>query len=264
MSPAVSLLTIPGSLRRRIYHEAGLVTNTSINLNPQAPSEQIESDPMNQFKADKFRDGYYEPDSLEQRKEDREHNFPGRFPLYHALIQVCREVYLEVSSMVFSENLFTIRYKGPEGLEALRMMSRRNLASLKRLTISWVVTTCWYRYHWCRVVGARHLCSVQGRRPGYGNQPCTPADALDMSSSYGASIMKDLRSTIARLAECIKPHQLELHFICDVKDMKTAESISEAFAYMPILKSCSIRLSQKQDRTLQSLAEEISLKATDD
>lgn len=100
------ILRLPPSLRRRIYHQVGLVPGLSddvVDLN---------------------------------RK-------PWTTPLgYQGLLLSCRIIYEEASRVLYSSNRFAIRYSHPGSLRRLRNLNISSIKALRRLKIILAETSC--------------------------------------------------------------------------------------------------------------------------
>ncbi|TVY59259.1 hypothetical protein LCER1_G000480 [Lachnellula cervina] len=104
-----SLLSLPQRIRQRIYLEAGLAIDCSIDLNWQ----------INRNK---------------WHRSDNESTY--------SLLLTCRRIYAEASFLVYSTSRFFIRYRDTKSLKALMSLTETSVASLAQLTIHLNVTSC--------------------------------------------------------------------------------------------------------------------------
>ena len=99
----MSFLSLPPTLRKQIYHEAGLVHSCNINFSPEENIYSLFS-------------------SL-------------NLSILLSLLRSCRSVYLEVLPLFYSTNKFFIRFRDTQSLRPLRSLGVDALASLQYLTV---------------------------------------------------------------------------------------------------------------------------------
>jgi hypothetical protein len=236
-----SFLDLPPNIRRHIYDEAGLVSGCLINLLRR--------------KTDRDRDPLEESSGSETSSRSAEVGDDDQFdwegcPLWYNLLQTSRDIYTEVSSIIYSENRFMIHRRDGYDLRPLQNLSAKCLASLTCLIIWINVSSCDIREQ-CRRVTLHEAC-----------YSCKHEKPLGKSSCADKSIISEWRRTASRLAAYIQPSRLELYFACDTQDYETAKQVAEPILQMPTLKDCAIRLGREPNDDLQHLAEEVVLRVT--
>ena len=107
-----SFLCLPPAIRLQIYHQAGLVEDTDIDLN-RRPGTQF-------WPWDCAKD----------------------FHFTFNLLLTCRTIYTEASSIVYQTNRFFIRYRDSQNLQALRKLTPNSLSSLAYLTVHLNIASC--------------------------------------------------------------------------------------------------------------------------
>lgn len=105
-----TIFSLPRAIRFRIYDEAGLVTETDINLNGRPDADTWPSAADCGFTS--------------------------------SLLLTCRTVYTEASSAVYSTNQFWIRYRDSHSLQRLRNLTPQSLSLLTHLTVHLNVSSC--------------------------------------------------------------------------------------------------------------------------
>lgn len=106
-----SFLSLPSSIRRRIYCEAGVVSDADIDLNRRPHA-------------------------------DNSWPFSDNLQLSYNILLTCRTVYTEVSSIIYSSNRFFIRYRDSGNLQPLRNLRAPSLSFLTELEVHLNVTSC--------------------------------------------------------------------------------------------------------------------------
>lgn len=105
-----SIFCLPSTIRHRIYLEAGLVNDTDIDLN-------------------QWRESWFGPSTDDIR-------------FSYNLLLTCRTIHAEASSILYSNNGFSIRYRDSSSLRLLRNLSQDALSSLVHLSVHLNVTSC--------------------------------------------------------------------------------------------------------------------------
>lgn len=166
----------------------------------------------------------------------------------------CRTVYLELAPLVYSKRRFIINYNDPGNFTALRNLSPTALTSLHHLTVRLSANSCEDGWPCCK--GPKYLVS----------HDCEDIHdmPLDAESPDGQARLSDWRSALAHMSAHIPQKQLNLFFICDVRDLETAKKAVEPLLdeNFPVLASCNIRLGKDRDSSLENLARETAMKAT--
>lgn len=107
----LSFLALPPAIRQRIYGEAGLAIDADIDLNRR------------------LHDASFWP-------------FLDDLQLSYHLLLVCRIIYTEVSSIIYSTKRFFIRYRDSGNLQPLRNLRAPALSLLTHLEVHLNVTLC--------------------------------------------------------------------------------------------------------------------------
>jgi hypothetical protein len=239
-----SFLDLPPKIRYRIYDEALLAIDRTINLSYRGRQERKLEPP----------DVSDSPESDESQgcgPNPEEEYWGGSFITYN-LLQVSRAIYHEIITIIYSSNTFMIRRRDLGSLQPLQNLSPDCLASLTHLIVRLSVTSCDFGQE-CRKSGRNQpLCNLLRRN----DKP------LGRISHADKAVILDWQRTAARLASHIQPHRLSIQFICDTQDYETAKQIVAPFWQLPRLKACAIRLGQQRDPALRQLAEEAALYST--
>ena len=238
------LLCLPPPVRRRIYDFVGLISSS-------------------RFSPYKF-DLHGRPvDGLE----------PGTF---HGLLLSCRTIYAEAAAIIYSGNLFVLRYDPahPDPLRPLHALTATSLASLTSLTIILNQASChqhcshadsgdccvegrdndWSGLAHCNLYhdSDSHQFPLLARRPN-----CRHAD-----NEFPATqdLLAKWRLAVACLSP-IPPGRLELALVCDIdphheRALEVASLVTRPLRIhlLPQLRSCHIRLSKTPDASLQQIA----------
>ena len=153
------------------------------------------------------------------------------------LLLTCRTIHIEVLEVLYSTNAFSINYRHAKNLHALRNLNPKSISLLTHLRVYLNVSSD------CR----KACCSKQS---------CHKHDVpLSSSSSRYREILRQWQSAARHLTAYMTPSRLELHFTCDVEDLKAGMGIIDPLLNSPILAACNIRLSQQPYPPLQSLAQ---------
>ncbi|KAH6623936.1 hypothetical protein F5144DRAFT_584797 [Chaetomium tenue] len=197
---------------------------------------------------------------------------------FYGLLLSCRIIYLEASSLLYSENWFIIYYQPLRGLSSLRALTPHALASLTNLKVVLNQTSCHvqgfdsYGYGYC--------C---GRGWAYGSGQGKPRVSdpkllrgclsqyhegdhdfpLDRSNTRAGEVLAEWQKTASYLAPHIVPGKLELSLVCDVRhtEVQIARRVLEGLYLLPRLKDCHFRLSETPDKLLQHITDSAVLQA---
>ena len=153
------------------------------------------------------------------------------------------------SLSTYSTNRFFIHYRTQRSLQPLRNLFPNALACLRHLKIHLNVTSC---------EASRHPCykAYAGHPVRYNDQP------LDLSTHRGKTILDEWALTAAYIFAHIHPSTLNFYLVCDVSTLDAAQLILAPLPTAPPLASCTIRLAQKPDPTLQTLARDTATNIT--
>ncbi len=251
MEQLPSLLGLPRPVRRRIYDFVGLVSSSRFS-----PYKiDLHGRPV---------------DGLE----------PGTF---HGLLLSCRTVHAEVAAIVYSGNLFVLRYDPahPDPLRPLHALTATSLAALTSLTIVLNQASC-HQHYTCADSGE---CCVEGRDGDWsGLSHCKryhrDSHQLPLLSRRPAcrdvdddlvAAAQDLLAKWRLAAACLSSvpaRHLELALVCDIdpRHKRASEFALGVTAplrlrLLPRLKDCHIRLSKTPDAPLQQIAWDGALQA---
>ena len=226
-----TFLKLPFELRRRVYELAGLVRCTPIDLS-----------------------GYgYEPT---KKVHGCWYAWEGRSfskcrcpPPPVSLMYTSKFVSREFLSLLYAENHFMLCRGQPGGLMALTRLAPESVASLRTLTVR--LNGCSYHNQLEFSGGSKEWC-----RCLRSSEDETRRDVLVGTSPHYTAARRDWLAIVERLSVKIRPSQLDLRLVCDVKDCKIAETILLPLQKLPRLRHCSIRLSLERSEELLRLAEE--------
>ena len=273
-----TFLSLPLTLRRRIYSLTGLVRVCPIDLNREGQGK----DQYLQICLATLRRTFADWDQhMEQRrsKSPREQiadmccfyrnkrsggkaNFPGPGgvdcvcgPLPIGLLLVSSAIYSEVMTMFYSENRFKICLTAPGGLTALFRMSPAALQAMTCLHV---------RLNNCGCVPG-HVCSLDNRprsQPFFFSCPschrsCKCGTELPLSSQDAelGPLLLEWQNLTTHLARHLRSYQLRLSVVCDTLDQQVARQIVQPLQELPLLTGCAIRLGQSPNPRLRLLAE---------
>ena len=169
------------------------------------------------------------------------------FILSYNLLLTCRAIYTEVSSIIYSTNRFFIQYNRSLGLRPLLNLRPQSISLLTHLTVHLNVTSCPVGQPCCKT------------HPG--KQKTRHTTPLVISSHRHRAILSDWRRAANYVTSHITSSRLHLDFICDVEGLAAATYAVEPLLNVPILSSCSIRLSQQANPPLQHLAVQTAARA---
>ncbi|KAK6815395.1 hypothetical protein RU639_008974 [Aspergillus parasiticus] len=248
-----SFLDLPYPLRRYIYILSGLVRFCPISFN------------RSELDGPKCEHPYREEGCFYKRRR-----FDGRYilgsdedfvnrcscpPLPIPLLYGSRTISDEVSSILYSENKFTISRSGSWGLRPLRRLGRHAIQSLRSLTITLNNCSCVFQYG-RTTYPLMFPCHPTCRTNGLHDKP------LGSVARQDRAVLQEWQAILQNLADNIQPRSLRLNFICDTRDLQTARGIVESLECLPLLRDCSIRLGQDRNWSTYSLAQSISLQLT--
>lgn len=233
-----SFLYLPYEIRRRIYVLAGLVRFCPINMNQEGPRAEDLRTGVKQvtgyacfYRGRRFFGKDFGIDDV-----------PGcECPaLPFSLLCVSRAISEEVSNILYSENAFTISRSDLRGLAPLRNMSERAVSSLRCLTVRLNNCECVFQFTFREPPGmppCHPLCWSHGLH----DKP------LSNQTRQGNAIIRDWQDLSSTLAVHLQPGQLRLDFVCDTRDLPTAQQMAGLLSTLPLLRACSIRLGPRPD-----------------
>ncbi|KAH8589788.1 hypothetical protein B0O99DRAFT_745760 [Bisporella sp. PMI_857] len=228
-------LALPFSIRRQIYHEAGLLSGQMIHMNYWATRRRRH---------------------ITSHQEDYDHRDDFHLPpLPLSLFAVCRVVGEELTRLFYGENRFAITRRAPRGLRALEQFRESTLAIINFLIVRVNLASC------------RGLCcGPPNRRCGNSHFPCIDPSHHDAPLSHVSAshqtIISNWQRVCRRWAETVQPGHLSLYVICDCEDRRTVDLIVKPLLSVPILQDCGLRLARDYDDDLQSVAKETALRLT--
>ena len=129
-----SFRDLPSAVRVQIYEEAGVVSDSDINLN--------------------------------RLSAEGSWAFTTNFGATYSLLTSCRAIYNELIPSIYSTNRYFIRYGDQRSLQPLRLLTESSLSSLRHLTLHLNVTSCEAGIPCCRAYPGRpKTCDRHDRRP---------------------------------------------------------------------------------------------------
>lgn len=286
-----SFLSLPFSVRRRIYVLAGLVRVCPINMNQEGPrsrrllKKQRDVDTMKSFaRLGNYiqwptRSTFLSDDDLsasepyacvfQYRTCDGHGPLEGIvtacicLPLPASLLYLSREISEEVLKILYSENSFTVGRSDVWGLTPLQQLSRSALRNIRRLSIRFNSCGCIYGK---RMYGGlfEELCPLQGPRK-YGLFSCHPDceesgfhdRPVQLHARQYAIVFDELKCVVTKVAARCNLRLLNLDLICDTKDMATAQEVASHLLPLRNLRSVAIRLSQNPNWHHSMLCQEL-------
>lgn len=141
-------LELPPSIRRQIYHEAGLLWGRTIHINFWAIRQSAST-------------------NGEASDGDDDHSYLPSLPL--GLFAVCRLVNNELTQIFYRENIFAIIRQAPRGLQALERFSGSTLKKFRFLIVRLNLVSC-----------TNLCCGNRNRRCGNGHSSCSNPLSHDM------------------------------------------------------------------------------------
>ncbi|KAI0187260.1 hypothetical protein F4808DRAFT_446532 [Astrocystis sublimbata] len=149
-----------------------------------------------------------------------------------ALLKTCRLVYTEMASLIYSSNRFSTHDLRP--LRKLTLASSRSLTALK------------IQVHSARFPSSLKSDHCNVLYMGYSSQ--------DLDSSVDRKTIDNWVWTATQFGTGVQAGKLDLWFICDVDDVETANLVLAPLRQWPVLRRCSIRLSNRKNQALRNLA----------
>ncbi|KIM93256.1 hypothetical protein OIDMADRAFT_184786 [Oidiodendron maius Zn] len=227
-------LELPFSIRRQIYHEAGLVSGKTINMNSWAMRKKVDN---------RHRQAFDHGDDAD---------LP---PVPLSLFTISRLINDEASQIFYGENQFAITGRARRGLRALELFSNSGLAKFRSLTIRLNIASC-----------DMLCCGDRERRCGNSYIDCSKPSSHDMLLSYASTpdqlIISQWHQICSRLSNGIQPSTLALYVICDCEDRQTVDMIVKPLLTLPILRDFGLRLAREYDKELQGVAKDTVLRLT--
>lgn len=226
-------LALPPSIRRQIYHSAGLATGMTFHINRWATRKK----------------------SFPSRHVPFNHGSHAELPpLPTDLFPVCRLVNQEITQAFYSENYFAITRQCPRGLRALERFRDSTLRQIRFLAIRVNVDSC-----------IETCCGHRLRRCGNGNRYLrnfhTHDAPLDAGITSHHNTILQWQQICARLSNA-EPGRLTLFIICDCADRYTADMVVTLLSTFPILKDCALRIARDHNDEMQRLAEDTVYRLT--
>jgi len=221
-------IQLPYLIRRRIYHEAGLVSGETIHIRSN-------------------------PKYIKHRFDPHENSHFTAFPL--SLFAVCRIIHNEVTKIFYGETCFAVSRRAPRGLRILERFSESTLVEIKFLIV------------WINLQSCDTLCCGQRKR-NCGNvyvhcsQPTNHDEPLTHTSISDQAIIFQWQRICSMLLRSVFPGQLKLYIICDCEDLQTAKMITEPLTMLPSLRDAALRFRRDHDKRIQILAENTILRLT--
>ena len=227
-----SFLCLPRSVRHRVYLESGLIQKGMIYLNrgPQPPPPPP-------------------PRAGSRLLHDAVPGYCSSLKVPYNLLLTCQTIYAEASFILYSANRFFIHYGYSQSLQALRNLTPRSVSSLAHLTVHLNVTSCEINDPCCKIESETPQCRHQHDKP------------LGTSTSNDQIVLSEWQSTASYINAHVKSPCLQLHFVCDVKDLEAGTLAVMPFLHFPTLVSCSVRLGPQYNPVLQELARKTARKA---
>lgn len=247
----IGFLDLPSAIRHRIYCEAGLVTDAT--LNALSPTKARIPNPY----------------SLNWTTTDL------KFSL--GLFLTCRAINAEVSSLFFSTNQFVVGPKAQQiwaetTLDPLQCLVRSSRGRLRSLVVDLnVFRAC----HLGRYRDHGHPLDATSRRLVYstGDYPLvslsSDTERLDTAKPidriikppFSSNRLTEWLDTAKAIGPLFKPQSLDLSLSCDVADLKTAEAVAASLEHFPTLRCCDLRLTYMPDAQIQGIAKQAAIRA---
>ncbi|KAH8897299.1 hypothetical protein GQ53DRAFT_507755 [Thozetella sp. PMI_491] len=239
--PHVSFLTLPRTIRERVYDYARVPTGKVLHLNKRSRDKSFwEESDSSDFEL--YEDNFYR-DSKDA------------FPL--ALLRASRAVRDEVEERLYSKNRVHVALGLPEGLHPLERLSNNAIKHLKVLIVGLLPCKC-----------LQSSCSERSPpdnpfsdsfeawqfKPSSSHIRC-----LDCISRRDRDILAQWKRICVRLAANVQPHRLELYFMAEVANVQVAKTILDPLRDLPILKEAAISLLNSREDELRALAREAAL-----
>lgn len=168
------------------------------------------------------------------------------------MLYVPRVISDEVSSILYSQNKFTISRSDSRGLRPLRNLSSKALQLLQSLTIRLNNCSCVFDYEWF-IIPAVHPCHPLCQSHGCHDRP------LGNVARQDRAVLDEWKNIVDILAVNVHFRSLRLSFVCDTRDFQTAQTVIESLGCLPPLRDFSIRLGQNSAWLTYCLARSTSL-----
>ncbi|EPE33218.1 hypothetical protein GLAREA_06230 [Glarea lozoyensis ATCC 20868] len=264
---SASFLDMPENIRLRIYTYAGLIRLCPIELN--VPEGYCFRDYDSSWGTDRsteerclyvirLRGGDRSivplPRHLAQAHSEPDCLCP-RLPIQ--LLYVSRRSYEDVFPVFYSRNKFIMRYKSADDLPIFLNLNHHILSTVKDLLVRFNSWPC--------ARGHPHIVGRQVGRFRCSNclsMPPSPDYALEMATSAGTGLLVAWKTISTHLASSIRPKQLNFAFICDVAALNSGKAVVEPLLMLPTLNRCTIRLNNRPNYALNSLARDVSVATT--
>jgi hypothetical protein len=274
-APKTTFLRLPFKVRREIYLLSGLPTDITIYLNhiPSSNGHCIqEYDPHDRenwpiepditprsFSLSHFLDGYLPLPQIHlnrhcgciDHRSNARHDASNWWclckcpPLPWQLLYVSKAIEVEVSSIFYSENHFSIFRDSLGGLSGLNSLPKAALREMRNLSICLN-----YFDRDSSLVGTRHFGKGRQFGPESWDVRCHATCAASKQQRlfskakrhHEMSSIHELQELCLVLKHHIQPNQLKLSFTCDVADIEIAEEVLRPLSELPLLRECTIRL----------------------
>jgi hypothetical protein len=234
----MSFLSIPFEIRRRIYAYAGLVRSCSIDLLHEG-EYNVHRQPYQRCEIDCLIDDLVGP---------------FRRPACHcpgipvSVLRVCRQVYEEASSVLYSTNDFMLLATTAADLQSIPRIFTASLRHIRSLLI---------RLNGWPCVRGHDLYQSNWR--GTECMACrSPTDdmglPLSLQQASSRSMLEAWKTICTHLATALVPDQLHLSLIADVAGVDEARQVVDGLRRLPRLKKLDIRLARHQDPTIRQIA----------
>lgn len=241
------LLLLPPSVRHRIYLYVNIVLRNwdGILLWIHLNDPRLADDSHHDYP---HRAAHYRPLSGHTAPWGRRDYFSP----CHGLLLCCRAIYAEVCSLLYSANMFSIRYSDNLSLAPLCSLLPTSLSNLAHLRIILSAASCYDT----KPSTSDYKPRDDPHDPDRCCNGCTGADGLPggCRNKHDAplrgdcvqthKVLAEWSSTVDYLASHISPGLLELAVVCDLSrdDTDTAMRVLEPLHRLPLLRNCHIRL----------------------
>ena len=264
-------LDLPIKVRQRIYILAGLVRVCPINLNNEGADKTEYVRECEDWCFDTFDTSqpsfnaiagwrcFYRYKRFMDNAVNANHNGFDCIcrPLPHKLLFVSKSVSNDVSSTLYSQNMFKVCRSDRRGLSSFFNLNPRALESMTSLCIHLNACSCVSNHQCPDQTNLEKGCPLC-------HYNCKPGrdEPISKTLPIGQTIILEWKMLIKQLVTSIRGSQLRLSIICDTLDYQTAEDIVKPLLELPALAECAIRLGQAPDHTLRRLAEKTALRVT--
>jgi hypothetical protein len=138
-----------------------------------------------------------------------------------SLLFVCKSVYKEVVSFIYSRNIFTVRQGAPHGLKRVARMGVDGMTALTSLTIKLDTND-------------KPSCLSYG----YSNEKAPRL--LYLNRAHMRTIIREYEGIIERLAKHVTPRNLAFYLIFRVSGLDVLQKVLQQLSQLPTLKECGI------------------------